>query len=877
MAGYRFIDDNGTFSIKDPDLHSYLYFPVGSTNGMMGAVTPNLGGDLKTSQNTFFLEPVSSDNLHNNRSTRNFWIALDNGELISATGASALQESRKFTDKKDDVTLTAGLLWHKVDRSVTGTGLKTSVISFVPVNTSTQVELTKVTVTNESDKDISFTPVAAVPIYGRSADNIRDHRNVTSMLNRMTVTDNGVVNNPTLTFDERGHKRNLMMYGFFTAEDDGAKPVSFCPVAEDFIGEGGSFDNPRFPLDTSKGLRPGSRADGFEAVGAASFTHKTLKPSESASYIIALAICANDKPSDTEEELQQTAKVFNENISGFLGIDAFEKALEENKTYWLSKNNIRFRSGDKDFDNWMYWVAVQPMLRRIYGCSFLPHHDYGKGGRGWRDLWQDCLALIIMDPSDVRGMLVDNFGGVRTDGTNATIIGSGRGEFIADRNGITRVWMDHAMWPFMTMDLYIRQTGDIGILDEVAPYFIDKQIMRGNALADWECNSVKQSSGTVLEHLLLQNLAAFFDVGEHGSMKLRGADWNDALDMGSHRGESVAFTAAYAGNYRKLADILRQYKKVNGKNSIQLASELEMLLGTDCDLDAYCGKVSLGLSGDKKEFDIDMLCADLDSKADRLSEHISSNEWFTDSEGYSRFNGYYDDNGRPLEKGGAMMLTSEVFTIMSGIATDDQIREIIKSADHYIYDADLGGYKLNTDFHEIKTDMGRMFGFAYGQKENGAVFSHMAVMFGNALYTRGFSKAGWKVIGSLYRHAVDFDSSRIYPGVPEYFDPKGRGVYHYLTGAASWLMLTALTEIFGVKGEFGSMRFAPQLLDEQFDDNGCAGVDFEFNGKPVSLTYKKDGDGSKVKSISVDGNLVCEGTDILPSDKIGKEITVILG
>ena len=44
------------------------------------------------------------------------------------------------------------------------------------------------------------------------------------------------------------------------------------------------------------------------------------------------------------------------------------------------------------------------MLRRIYGCSFLPHHDYGKGGRGWRDLWQDCLALLIMEPEQVRQM-----------------------------------------------------------------------------------------------------------------------------------------------------------------------------------------------------------------------------------------------------------------------------------------------------------------------------------------------------------------------------------------------------------------------------------------------------------------------------------------
>ena len=37
-----------------------------------------------------------------------------------------------------------------------------------------------------------------------------------------------------------------------------------------------------------------------------------------------------------------------------------------------------------------------------------------------------------------------------------------------------------------------------------------------------------------------------------------------------------------------------------------------------------------------------------------------------------------------------------------------------------------------------------MFGFAYGEKENGAVFSHMTVMFANALYRRGFAKEGWK-------------------------------------------------------------------------------------------------------------------------------------
>ncbi len=876
MAGFTFLDNNGTFRLSDPDKYSYLYFPIGASSGMMGAITPSLGGDLKTGQNTFILEPVSSDNLHNNRSTRNFWLLTDDGALVSATGASALQESRKFTELRDEVTLTAGLLWHSVERRIYGTSLKTCATSYVPVNTDDQVELTKITITNEGGSPITFTPTAAVPIYGRSADNIRDHRNVSSMLGRMIVTKNGIVDDPTLTFDERGHKRNKMLYGFFACGEGNEAPASFCPVAEDFIGEGGSFDNPRFPVTGAPASRPGDRADGFEAMGAARFAEVTLEPGKSISYVMVLAISPAAKPSDTEEEIAGEAAKLEAKISKYLDVEYFNEGLEENRKYWIAKNNIRFRSGDKDFDNWMYWVAVQPMLRRIYGCSFLPHHDYGKGGRGWRDLWQDCLALIIMDPSDVRQMLIDNFGGVRTDGTNATIIGSGRGEFIADRNGITRVWMDHAMWPFMTMDLYIRQTGDLAILDETAPYFIDRQIMRGNSLADSDMSNVAPSSGTVLEHLLLQNLAAFFDIGEHGSMLLRGADWNDALDMGSKRGESVAFTAAYAANYRKLAAILRRYGKENGKTSVSLASEISMLLGTENKLNDYCAKVSSGFTSGKTDIDIGTIAADLEAKADSISEHIRSNEWFTDSDGYSRFNGYYDDNGRKLEGDKKMMLTSEVFTVMSGIASGDMVREIIKSADHYLYDASLGGYKLNTDFHEIKTDMGRMFGFAYGQKENGAVFSHMAVMFGNALYSRGFSEAGWKVIGSLYRHATDFDSSKIFPGVPEYFDPKGRGVYHYLTGAASWLMLTVLTEMYGVKGDFGGMRFEPQLLPDQFDSDNKAGVTFEFNGKPVDLTYIKTGDGNKVAKIVVDGITISENKDTIGKDQIGSKIEVYL-
>ena len=72
MRRYQYIDENGAFRLENPELTSYLYFPIANENGVMSCVTPFLGGDSKMGQNTFLLAPVSSEDLHNNKSTRNF-------------------------------------------------------------------------------------------------------------------------------------------------------------------------------------------------------------------------------------------------------------------------------------------------------------------------------------------------------------------------------------------------------------------------------------------------------------------------------------------------------------------------------------------------------------------------------------------------------------------------------------------------------------------------------------------------------------------------------------------------------------------------------------------------------------------------------------
>lgn len=845
MQKISFLDKDGTFSIDQAENYSYLYFPIAREGGLKCSLTPNLGGDSKLNQNAFLMEPVSAENLHNNRSSRNFWCRMENGNLWSAAGVSAEQESRKFTDKQDKSTLTAGFMWHTVTRESAEHLLKAEITSFVPLNHNT--EIMHVTLYNQGTVKLTLTPTAAIPVFGRSADNIRDHRHVTSLLHRIKTTDYGVYVKPTLSFDERGHRKNDLTYFVCGITGAGEKPADFYPLAEDFIGEGGSFTNPQKIRENAKGETSGNCFKGGEAFGGIHFPAVTIDPQSSVSYTILMGITAD------EDEIDEI-------LNAYKTTEQVKRALQETGAYWQNKINVRYDTGNPAFDNFLRWVSFQPVLRRIYGCSFLPHHDYGRGGRGWRDLWQDCLSLLIMDPDGVRQMLLDNCGGVRIDGTNATIIGESQGEFIADRNGIARVWMDHGVWPFMTIKLYIDQTGDIEILKENVSYFKDEQAKRGGGLdPQWDVScGVRQKSqngeiylGSILEHLLLQHLCAFYEVGEHNHIRLRGADWNDALDMAGQRGESVAFTCAYAGNLIQLADFLRILSERFHWQTVELLEEIQVLLkdenGVYDDISAkqqilqtYLQSCSHEISGKKIQIDVMGLSENLRHKAEWMQDHIRRSEWISDNE-KGWFNSYYDNHGNAVEghfsQGIRMMLTGQVFAIMSGTADHEQTARICKSADQYLFDKNAGGYRLNTDFQEEKYDMGRMFGFAYGEKENGAVFSHMTVMYANALYQRGFAKEGYKALQSLADAAMQFETGKIYPGIPEYFNIRGRGMYHYLTGAASWYMLTMITEVFGVHGETGDMAICPRLVKEQFDTQGNARLELFFAGKHFLINF----------------------------------------
>ncbi|MCX5699704.1 MAG: cellobiose phosphorylase [Candidatus Omnitrophica bacterium] len=846
---YNFIDDSGSFKSLFAHKIKSLYLPL-CNELLMSSVTADLGGDIKSGQNSFLLEPATRTSLSLSKVSRNFWVYVNKDKVWSATGVSKdLKQLRQ-----DEFALEAGQLWQRISRQNNKIGLKSEILSFIPSGPEA-LEVMQVAITNVSKEKISFIPYAAIPLYARSADNLRDHRQVTSLLTRIKEEKYGIKIKPTLLFDESGHRPNNTVYYVAGCDNQGRGPRYIYPTQEIFCGESGDLEAPEAVFENKLPQAQKTSIQGKEPMGAMRFTKITLPAGAQATYIIIMGIAQGDCDlGSLISKFNHRAKVNpapRAKARGFTG-SGVNTHFEKTKKFWQAQSKlIEVSSGNKHFDNWLRWVSIQPLLRKIFGCSFLPDFDYGKGGRGWRDLWQDCLGLILNNPQAVRPLLINNFCGVKIDGSNATIIGKKSGEFIADRNNISRVWMDHGVWPLITLDLYIQETADLGILFEPAVYFRNHQVNRARGIDHcWspeygnrlKTKSGKIYSGTVLEHLLVQNLVQFYNVGAHNHTRLEGADWNDGLDMAKEHGESVAFSSMYAANLLTLSRLLIKA----GIKDLAVAQELKILL-VDFNyaditrkhriLEQYFSKTKIHLSGKKIRLDASVLSRSLREKSLWMREHIQKSEWL--KAGF--FNGYYDNRKHRVDgkKGNfvRMTLASQVFPIMSQVASAGQIQKILSNVYRYLYDRRVGGVRLNTDFKKEQHDLGRAFSFAYGEKENGAIFSHMVVMFAHALYKQGYADAGWKALSSLYKIAARTASSKIYPCLPEYFNLQGRGMYPYLTGSASWFMLTLLTQSFGVKGQNGDLLIEPKLSSEQFKPANKISVTRVFAGRRLKIVF----------------------------------------
>jgi len=827
---YKFIDNQGTFTVKNPQNFSYLYFPLTDKNGsLLSSVSPNLSGDIKRDNHSFLTPPASIEDLkHNPLCRRDFFL------LVHGRQNRLLRCSQKADD-----TLEAGLLYHKLYKKIYP--FQIEIINFIPHDLGAEVMWIKIK--NRGGKTVSFSPCSFIPLYGRGEPNLHDHRHVSSLLNRVELSSFGLTLCPTMIFDEKGHRKNFTRYFSFGYEKNGLPPQGQYPTLLSFCGEGGDLSFPEAVLKGQAPFKQNSPAfQGKENCAALRFQDRTLKPGQETDYILISGISeSRSEPGRIFKNLDSPAKV--------------SSALNRTKKYWQNSLSLKLELKDKNYTNWLKWVQVQPTLRTLFGCSFLPHFDYGKGGRGFRDLWQDCLGLLLKDEPGIDRLIRHNFKSLRIDGSNATIIAKD-GSFLSDRNKISRVWTDHGVWPLLTTGLYLNRSRDLNLLLQKTSYFKDHLLKRAKETdPDFQekdyllrDNKGKIYKGTILEHLLIQNTIQFFNLGKHNNLRLENGDWNDGLDMAANKGESVPFFCMYAANLAELSRLLSQLEKKEKKvllleetlilfDSLNKKIDYNKVKAKQNLLETYLEKTKNSVSGKLVSVDISALKKDLTEKANWIFDHVRKQEWL--DKGF--YNGYYDNSGQPVEgrqgRKTRIMLQSQVFPILSKTATDKQVKKIWKSVNRYLKDKDLGGFRLNTDFQDICLDFGRAFGFSYGDKENGAFFNHMIVMFGYALFYRGFIKEGNQVFSSLFSMSASSES-RMYPQLPEYFNSSGRGLYFYLTGSASWYIYTLCEQVMGITFSLGDLILAPKLQAEVFTSDTVS-ISFPYCSRQFKVIYKR--------------------------------------
>jgi hypothetical protein len=131
------------------------------------------------------------------------------------------------------------------------------------------------------------------------------------------------------------------------------------------------------------------------------------------------------------------------------------------------------------------------------------------------------------------------------------------------------------------------------------------------------------------------------------------------------------------------------------------------------------------------------------------------------------------------------------------------------------------------------------------------------MMFAYGLYRRGFVREAHEVLRAVYDLCMDSATSKVFPCIPSFFNREGRGGYCYLTGSATWLLMVALTQMFGLRGERGDLVIEPKLLREQFGRGGRTGVAFNFLGKRLDVAYlnpkRLDWGRYRVESVRVNG------------------------
>lgn len=485
---------------------------------------------------------------------------------------------------------------------------------------------------------------------------------------------------------------------------------------------------------------------------------------------------------------QKTAGQAEELMAKYADPSTADRDLAELKSHWKERlGNFKVNTPDADFNNMVNtWNAYQCYTTFVWSRAASLVYCGQRNGYGYRDTVQDIQGIIHLDPEmaaeRLRFMLSAqvHHGGalplVKFD-HNAGYEDSPEQDSYVRATGHPSYRADDALWLFPTVYKYVAETGDLDFLDQIIPY------------AD-------KGEDTIYKHLLKAVDFSLNHLGIYGLPAGLHADWNDCLRLGA-RGVSVfvAFQLYYA--FR----IVRE------------------------------------LAAAKKDAPT---AAEMDRRLEDLGRTIEEKCW----EGDRFVRGFSEDGqvvGSKTNLEASLWLNPQSWSVISGFAVGKQA-EIALDKVYEKLNTYFGARIMDPAYKEHPFDGALAILFNPGAKENAGVFSQPQgwLILAEALLGRGDRAFEYYKESCPAAQNDKSDIRRIEPYVYGQFTEgsdspfAGRSHVHWLTGAASTVMVGCVEGILGLRPDLEGLRLAPTVPSAWAEFS----IEKRWQGKTLKITVK---------------------------------------
>lgn len=520
------------------------------------------------------------------------------------------------------------------------------------------------------------------------------------------------------TSDERPHGR----YNALLATD--GEVAQWCGGRRDFLGPFGTTSLPQSLRDG----RMSCKEAWCEELAGAMAIELQLTPGESRQVTVVLGSF------DTEAEKD---RLIAKTLAPEYREEAWTKLIAQ-KERMLSR--VWVQTPDEQINRLVnIWAKQQIQLCVEFGRD---------GARGFRDTLQDAWGILPFNAPLAKAKIKETLAHQHADGHGV------RGWLPLQPHH----YSDGPAWITPTVAAYLKETGDLSLLDEEVPY-LDK------------------GAATVREHMLRGVRHLSDDVGVHGLVLAHEGDWNDSLNWMGRGGKGESVWTSMALYY-----------------SLNILAEMARELFHDASLEQ-----------------------EMQQRARRIQAAIDEHGW--DGNWYLAG---YSDFGNPVgsasNKEGRIYLNTQTWAVMTGLAQGERRAKCLKAVDE-ILESQHGSLTLWPAYSGSDKNVGRVTMLLPGMYENCTPYCHGTAFKIVADLTVGRAdealRSYLKVMPDNAAHPSVVSGCEPYAFTNQYLGPtngrSGDSISGWISGTAGWMFRAVVEYFCGIQPGYKGLKIHPCL------------------------------------------------------------------